>query len=217
MQKVHVLADPGSTGDQVIDYLSRQLIPGLITELMGSQNIKGTGLDFVYRFMSVDRVYGWMMALDERPEERGQVLLQMLGHIDYGLFDVQMALEYFERAFADPANDWTNHKSQAEHVVQHLKKLESEKTARLTATRQRSVLGSVLGFIEPWVDHLDAISRYGGAVVTMRDLALGKLSQATAVERLRDLMGRQKGGWLVKDVEKWRRRFSRKPTADAKN
>jgi gamma-polyglutamate synthase len=183
--------------------------------LMGSQNIKGTGLDFVYRFMSVDRVWGWLMALDERPEERGQVLSQMLGHIDFGLFDVQLALEYFERAFADPNNDWTQHKVQGEGVRQHLLKLEVEKTARLTATRQRSALGSVLGWIEPWIDHMDAISRYGGAVVTMRDLALGKLSQATAVERLRELMGRQKGGWLVKDVEKWRQRFRRKPAKEA--
>jgi gamma-polyglutamate synthase len=212
MRKVHVLPDSGSTGDQVIDFLARQLVPGLTTELMGSQNIKGTGLDFVYRFMSVDRVWGWLTALDERPEERGQLLTQMLGHIDYGLFDVQMALEHFERAFADPGNDWTQHKAQAEQVRQHLLKLESEKTARLTATRQRSMLGSALGFIEPWVDHLDAISRYGGAVATMRELAQGKLSQATAVERLRELMGRQKGGWLVKDVEKWLRRFRRAPT-----
>jgi poly-gamma-glutamate synthase PgsB/CapB len=210
MRKVHVLQDSGSTGDQVIDFLARQLTPGLITELMGCQNIKGTGLDFVYRFMSVDRVHGWLVALDERPEERAQTLTQMLGHIDYGLFDVQMARAYFARSLAaDPAG-WTECAGPLEQVQKHLAKLESDKIARLTVTRQRSVLGSVLGFIEPWIDHLDAISRYGGAVKTMRELAQGKLSQATAVDRLRELMGRQKGGWLVKDVEKWRSRFRRR-------
>src|SRR5690606_7023264 len=45
-RKVRVLEDSSSKGDQVIDFIARQLAPGLEHELLGCQNIKGTGLDF---------------------------------------------------------------------------------------------------------------------------------------------------------------------------
>src|SRR5205823_356969 len=48
------LHDATLTGDQVIDRVARAIPPGAHGAIMGVQNIKGTGLDFIYRWVSLD-------------------------------------------------------------------------------------------------------------------------------------------------------------------
>jgi hypothetical protein len=169
-------------------------------ELLGCQNIKGTGLDFVYRFTSLERVVHWLRLLEERPEDRHATLSQLGNHADYGLFDSGLALDAIERALdtADPY--WEPHRTTLQRLRERLGALHKIKQQALTAKRKRSALSVVLGWVEPFVDHLDAMSRHKRAVRTMEELIAGRITQAVAVERLRDLTGRQKGGWLAKDV-----------------
>jgi hypothetical protein len=56
------LWDESLTGDQVIDAIARACPPGFRVRLMGLQNIKGTGLDFAYRWVSFEAT---ARALDE--------------------------------------------------------------------------------------------------------------------------------------------------------
>jgi poly-gamma-glutamate synthase PgsB/CapB len=199
VRKVHVLEDSAATGDQVIDFIARQLPPGLECKLLGCQNIKGTGLDFVYRFMSIGRVSEWLRTLDESPEERGAVLRQMIGHVDYGLFDTLLVLEHlFPHALEEPG--WAEHASLLKQLRASLEKLRDARQDQLTAKPRTSVLDSLLGLVEPFVDHLDAMRRRHRALRTMRDLVAGDIAQARAVEQMRVLTARQKGGWLAKDV-----------------
>ncbi len=198
--RLFVLSDSDATGDQVIDFAARQLLPGLNYELLGCQNIKGTGLDFVYRFTSLERVVNWLRLLEERPEDRHATLMLLGNHADYGLFDSGLALEAIGRALDTADPQWEPHRSALERLRERLSVLHRSKQQALTAKRKRSALSVVLGWMEPFVDHLDAISRHKRAVRTMDELIAGRITQAVAVERLRDLTARQKGGWLAKDV-----------------
>ena len=56
LEQLVPVEDAGATGDQVIDACARAVPPGLSVSIMGAQNIKGTGLDWVYRWVALDRV-----------------------------------------------------------------------------------------------------------------------------------------------------------------
>src|SRR5262249_43498657 len=47
------MRDSSLTGDQILDVIARGVPPGVHASIMGVQNIKGTGLDFVYRWVSI--------------------------------------------------------------------------------------------------------------------------------------------------------------------
>ncbi len=44
-------------GDEVVNYILEQTPPGLKSRIMGMQNIKGTGLDFIYRWQAWESCY----------------------------------------------------------------------------------------------------------------------------------------------------------------
>ncbi len=201
LSKVFVLPDSSSTGDQVIDFVAHALPPGLEWDLLGCQNIKGTGLDFVYRFTSYERVTGWLRKLEEQPEERTMTLSLLLAHADYGLFDSTLAYAYVHRVLEENSNEWQPHQVVLRALRDRLDSLRTDKAARLRTAQRQSLLTTVCGWFEPFVDHLDAVRRHRRAVHTMKQLVAGKISQARAVETLRDLTARQKGGWLAKDLQ----------------
>jgi len=53
-RKIVVVADVDATGEEVITRIVDEIPPGNLARVMGLQNIKGTGLDFVYRFHAWD-------------------------------------------------------------------------------------------------------------------------------------------------------------------
>jgi hypothetical protein len=201
LAKLYILPDSGSTGDQVIDFIARRLAPGLEWDLHGCQNIKGTGLDFVYRFTSYERVTSWLRELEEQPDDRAMTLSSLQAHTDYGLFDATLAYDFAERAQASNELAWQPHQVALKALCDRLGPLRQEKAARLRTAQRQSLLMRLCGYIEPFVDHLDAIRRHRRSVHIMRQLVSGKMSQARAVETLRALTGRQKGGWLAKDLQ----------------
>ena len=69
--------DAGATGDQVIDATALAIPPGVRVSVMGSQNIKGTGLDFIYRWLSLDAVVQGLAKLDSEDEH---IYHEMLVH-----------------------------------------------------------------------------------------------------------------------------------------
>ncbi|MBA3324836.1 MAG: hypothetical protein H0T41_06070, partial [Rhodobacteraceae bacterium] len=53
-RKIVVVENYYATGDQIIDVLRQVTPPGYLNRIIGMQNIKGTGLDFVYRWQAWD-------------------------------------------------------------------------------------------------------------------------------------------------------------------
>jgi len=47
-----VIQDSLTTGEQIIQIMAKQTPVGLFNRIMGMQNIKGTGLDLVYRWQA---------------------------------------------------------------------------------------------------------------------------------------------------------------------
>src|SRR5262249_48159292 len=73
--------------------IARSIPPGAHGSIMGIQNIKGTGLDFVYRWVSRDVVERSLLKVESgTAQEHDGGLRELLVHDDYGLFDAREAI-----------------------------------------------------------------------------------------------------------------------------
>jgi hypothetical protein len=198
-ERIVVVWDPKSTGDQTIDRIARSVPPGHEARVLGCQNIKGTGLDFAYRWVSIGDVDAALRRLEEEPRGREQAIAFLRSHGDYGLCDTRMALERVGALVASTAPEWTPHHAELGLLLQHLGRVEAARAARLRGAPERTRMARLLDGIEPVVDHLDSVRRSGRAVRIMDDLFEKRVSQGRAAVLLRDLVARGKGGWLASD------------------
>jgi poly-gamma-glutamate synthase PgsB/CapB len=202
LDRIHILWNSGATGDQVIDFMTNTVPPGVLVRIMGCQNIKGTGLDFVYRWLSIDRVRTALLRLDSHPNLRQETLAWLGSYNDFGLLDASDALSTLVdiRNRKDPS--WASLEHLLYGVVTRLEQLVLEKQAKLHAVGKADLFSRVAGFFEALIDHLDSASRSKKAAQVMDDLFAARVGHGKAALLLRDITGRQKGGWLAKDIKK---------------
>jgi gamma-polyglutamate synthase len=198
-ERIVVVWDAKSTGDQTIDRIARAVPPGHAARVLGCQNIKGTGLDFAYRWVSIGDVDVALRRLEEEPRGREQAIAFLRSHGDYGLCDTRMAQQRVGVLAASTAPEWTPHQAELALLLQHLGRVEAARAARLRGAPKRTRMARLLDGIEPVVDHLDSVRRSGRAGRIMDDLFERRVSQGRAAVLLRDLVARGKGGWLASD------------------
>lgn len=216
LDRIVVLWDSGATGDQVIDFMTRELAPGCDARIMGCQNIKGTGLDFVYRWLSIDRVRAAFERMRTMPSSRADTLAWMSTYSDFGLIDCREALAELRAIKASGAAEWSTHTNLVASVIARLTALEREKSRALVTSRPR--LGTrILRRLEQMVDHLDSVRRTRMARRAMNDLFAVRIGHGRAALVFREIVGRLKGGWLGKDIAavaaRWRRKHPGKSKA----
>jgi poly-gamma-glutamate synthase PgsB/CapB len=211
-QRVIVVQDYYATGDAVIAAIRDATPPGFHNRVMGLQNIKGTGLDFVYRWLAwglCQRACQELSSSDPLLRRRG--LSALGGFQEYGLLS-------HETVVATLATVRTSSFGQQDRVRGELAVIED--ILRLTmrtvleginAKRSTGWLDKALEVAEGFVDAADAVRRRRRADQIYRDLVARRISEARAVLELQGLTRRQKGGWLsaavVGVLEKLRRRL----------
>jgi poly-gamma-glutamate synthase PgsB/CapB len=203
LDRIAVLWDAGASGDQVIDFIARQLPPGHDARVMGCQNIKGTGLDFVYRWLSIDRVRAALSRLRDAPLTRAHTLAWLGSYDDFGLIDAREALDTLRELEQREEPEWTAHAHLLSALITRLADLERVKAARLQSSSKVGLGARVLGRVEQLVDHLDAVRRGNLAGRVMNDLYAARVGHGRAALLLREVTARQKGGWLAKDLAAW--------------
>jgi len=190
------LLDYGLKGDQIIDIIAKQVPPGANVSIQGVQNIKGTGLDFVYRWVSTDMVAKSLQGLKSSVrEEREKALRELMVHDDYGLVDASMALTEVEQlAAADPERATLPY----DGLLARLREIVATRTKGLSAQGKASFTSRVRKMIGETLDYLDSIRRQNMARAVVDELVAGRISHAAAAIRMRDIVARAKGQWMVK-------------------
>jgi gamma-polyglutamate synthase len=203
LERITVLWNTDATGDQVIDFVTSSVPPGHLGRVLGCQNIKGTGLDFVYRWLSIDRVHNTLQKLENTPGVRQELLAWLGSYNDFGLLDAREALTALEaiRRRNDPSYGTLDHVLVG--VITRLQQVVQEKESRLHAVGRADVLSRIAGAVEATVDHLDSARRSRVAERVMQDLFAERVGHGRAALLLREITARQKGGWLAKDLKKW--------------
>ncbi len=203
-RKISVVEDSHATGEQIVDRIRRETPPGIHNRVMGLQNIKGTGLDFVYRWQAWERCYesGRQLLSNEVPEvKRG---LEMLSQFqEFGVLSEEYVKGVLEQV--KPRDVAQNEVFQAElqSVETNLSVTMSKIDAQLQGDGGGPQGGFVIGVldaVEAFLDAGDAVKRRKKANQIYKDLAAERISNERAVTELKALTQRQKGGWLRQKV-----------------
>ncbi|MDC0720824.1 hypothetical protein [Nannocystis bainbridge] len=197
MDLVEVVVDPLTTGDQVILRCALTVPPGVRAILMGTQNIKGTGLDFVYRWTALDLAQQNLLALaSHEPEVRRQALQRLAQPPDPGLVDAGLVAAQLEQRIP-----YDGEAELQSFAAARARALHQTRLADLSAGPARGGRhDKFLGWLESCVEFIDGARRYYIARQVMRDLVTLRISHARAAAVMRELDSRAKGGWLIRGL-----------------
>lgn len=198
LEQLVFVDNPDAGGDQIVDICARSVGPGQRVHLMGCQNIKGTGLDMVYRFMAVDAMDKALVLAgnrDSRVRARGLAAIEQFE--DNGLMDSGiLAARLRDRPPADaPPEELATRKRLASQMA---KLSAAKKKAVAASSSLKSVRQRLLGNVESWFDFVDGALRYHTSRRLTRDLLHSRISHPRMALEMRKLYARAKGGWLDK-------------------
>jgi poly-gamma-glutamate synthase PgsB/CapB len=187
--------DEGASGDQIIDVIAKSCPPGVEATVMGIQNIKGTGLDFVYRFIRYDEVQALVEKLalaDARAARR--IVDELLSRTDFGMLDSTLA----HRAVRDAAERFVAEAGLAEFLTRAADRLGEVARGCQAAVRpgRSQQKRSALRIVEKALDSVDAVRRRWHADEILDALVHREISHERAALEARRLVDREKKGWL---------------------
>lgn len=200
VESIVVLEDFHADGNDVVNKIIDNTPPGLSNRLMGMQNIKGTGLDFVYKCQAWDKYYALGEMIRSGVLENALPALRNLaGATHYDVLEQEYLTALLQDADSRP--ELKNEESQVE--LQRAKRVlkESLPAARGEegdgdSDRRHPLLLWLIDIVESVLDAGEAIKRRKKADLIYRELINERISYERAAVELRKLTRDQKGGWL---------------------
>lgn len=199
-ESLEVIHDPATKGDAIIQRAARSVPPGTHVRVMGTQNIKGTGLDFVYRWLALETV---TQQLEQLARSESHVRIAALRRLqafgDHGLMDLGLLQIRLAGHEASEPEELDALRALRDKVTA----LRGKKLATLSGgggAARTGVVAAFVGWLEGWVEFIDAARRFYTARRIMDDLAHQRVSHERAAVMMRDLYARTKGGWLLESM-----------------
>ncbi len=200
-----VIDDYHASGNQIIDTIASTTPPGLACRMMGLQNIKGTGLDFVYRWQAWGDHYQYCQGLlSDDPQIVLAAAKALASSQEFGPADAEHVAAAITQAKRSA-------QGQSEQVQAELSTASANLEQQLVGQSAASGATSAnppsrwqpwVERLEQWLDAGDAVKRRKEAAKIYRDLVDERISHARAARELKRLTGRQKGGWLKKRLNR---------------
>ena len=225
-RKLVVVADSEATGEEIVGQIVQEVPPGFLARTMGMQNIKGTGLDFVYRFQAWDTCFEACEATQDRRLAVAEkaitalVAMPVIGHLC-----VEKLLDTIARCRNNKLLQRSDIQSQldglkarvdeAHNTIGQGGNSSSDDGNDSNQTENTSQLRKHMQTLQQWsyqwaeefLDVNDSIRRREKADLIYRDYVDCRISRQRAVVELRILNKRQKGGWLKGDSKKVRNKL----------
>lgn len=203
-EKIVVVEDYHATGEEIVRRLVSITPPGIRNRIMGMQNIKGTGLDFVYRWHAWEAVHrACEDGLSGDPGRIDRALATLSSFREYGV----LAKETVEATIAHLRGASS---LEGEVAQNQLDLIATQLSGQLQAL-DKSAPGGGQARGGKWIERLEAFLDAGDAVRRRKkadliygELAAERISSDQAVSELKALTSRQKGGWLKKDLARRR-------------
>lgn len=197
-----VVSDFYTSGNELINIIANHTPVGLTNRIMGLQNIKGTGLDFVYRWQAWDRTHTLCEQLNADDELIVKSAVGELARIqDLGPLDQQKILNSVAQVKHKAIAQTEQFQAELELIDDNLKR-SATSTKLKSNTEQHRFKVIIINFIEALLDPGQAIKRRKSANQIYQDLADERISHARAAVALQTLNKKQKGGWLLQALNK---------------
>lgn len=200
--RIEIVRSPFVTGEQLVKLICDQTPPGYTNRILGMQNIKGPGLDWVYRWQAWDKIHaaGEMILNGHRGEAtRG---LQFLASFqEYGLLSAEYMQELLGRARELPVAQSESFQAELRLIAANLEAKNKPGEAEEGPSPSEPTGGlwlMLVSWVEKFLDVGDAVRRRRKADQIYRDMVSQRISTARAADELQYLTKRQKGGWLVR-------------------
>ncbi|WP_075879860.1 HEAT repeat domain-containing protein [Vreelandella massiliensis] len=200
--RIEIVRSPFVTGEQLVNLICEQTPPGYTNRILGMQNIKGPGLDWVYRWQAWDKIHaaGEMILNGNRGEAtRG---LQFLASFqEYGLLSAEYMQALLSRARELPVAQSESFQAELRLIAANLEaknRPEEEEEGLSSSEPSGGLWMTLVSWVEKFLDVGDAVRRRRKADQIYRDMVSQRISTARAADELQYLTKRQKGGWLMR-------------------
>lgn len=196
-RKLITVADYYASGNQIIQLIAEHTPPGFHNRIMGIQNIKGTGLDFVYRWQAWALCHAACTELRASDAARFRQGLAALGSFqEYGVLCEHYVRATLSLARNSPHGQLAIVQAQFAQIEANLDLAMGTVREQLNASRVQGRMERIVAILEGFLDAGDAIKRRRLANRIYRDLIAQRISHSRAAMELLKLTQRQKGGWL---------------------
>ncbi|MBX7494624.1 hypothetical protein K3172_02000 [Qipengyuania sp. 6B39] len=202
-------------GEAIVRLVAANTPPGLLNRIMGMQNIKGTGLDWVYRWQAWEAAWKACQQLredDPAAVERGFRMLASFH--EYGVLseaELRSALTEIRQQGGQAGLSGAQCDILEARLDEQMKKLSGLSTdtgagADDKGGRLAKFGSSLVTATEAFIDAGDAVRRRKAADRIYDALIAEQISNQRAAAELKALTSRQKGGWLAKGIKERRER-----------
>lgn len=198
-KRLVVVEDQHIQGNELIELMIEHTPVGLCNKMIGLQNIKGTGLDFVYRWQAWGKVHALCEKMNNRNENQALIAAKELASVkEFGLLDEELVLTTCKEV-RDLSITQTELFQAELNTIESNLKLQLDDIKRLNdIEKQDSMIDKMINAIESFLDAGQSVKRKKIALSIYNDLANEHISINRAVAELNKLNQEQKGGWLKK-------------------
>jgi len=195
--RLMIIRDPVISGDDIIRLIVQKTPPGHRIKMIGMQNIKGTGLGFAYRWVSLEKVMSAIERLESgKIESRISAASTLASHDDYGLLDTPLALKALHMARIAPENDTPELITILDEALKRLSNLTHQKNGN-HVSKTSGLKALVSRLVEQLLELGDSKRRQRTVRRVMKDLINERISSIRAAKIIHDMNKRQDGGWLT--------------------
>ncbi|MCA1714498.1 MAG: hypothetical protein LC715_05050 [Gammaproteobacteria bacterium] len=197
--RVVPVTDYFTPGSALVRRILRDAPPGVRIRAMGIQNIKGTGLDFVYRWQAWDTHAAQSVALQGTNADAALAAARALAT------STELSVLEAETLRAAISTVRSSRLGQSDLMQSLLGRIERNLEEGLEAVdaysnhrpgNENRAWAWLVRTAERLLDAGDAVRRRRKANLIYADLITGRISSARAAWELKQLTLRQKGGWL---------------------
>jgi hypothetical protein len=196
-----------ASGNDVVTVIKENTPFGLENTIIGMQNIKGTGLDFAYRWVAWNNCYKICQDLQSDNSNKIRQGVEALANFnEHGILSIELSLQSLALAQKTLATQTQYYQSQIHIIEQTIK--DAQKQNKMQDTQNpmqkslsKKIILKILEITEAFLDAGDAVKRKKRANLIYKDLTNHHISHKKAAIELQKITKRQKGGWFVQKFE----------------
>ncbi len=198
MAKIILIDDVHASGNRIIHDIIAYTPPGLQNRIMGLQNIKGPGLDYVYTWQAWETCHAACRKLLNHKNtdifEKG--FQELVAFQDYNVLCEDSVTAAINTVKATSAAQSEKYQAGLTLIQSNMNQALDEIKSSLKTLGKKGVLTHLTAVIEAFLDAGDAVKRRKTAQQIYKDLIDERISHERAAIELKKLNKRQKGGWL---------------------